>query len=799
MIGMGRRRTSGPSLALGLWALIAALAASAAAVTGCSPTAITTSLNITVETDLTTLDKVTIVATATAGGRPDLTTTFIPVPKSIHWTVELPNIRSGFEVSLTATGNTSDGQTVSYTTLAMVIPGQQENILLKLDSKCVGLQAPICKSDETCDDGACVPVTLPATSADAGLDTGMTGADGGGQDGTGGTGSSDARDAAIGGGYTGTGGSTDGGPPPPDAGTGADAMPLPGSLGASCGVDQSCNSTHCVKGICCNTTCATGCYSCVVADTGGALGLCLPLQAGKSDGTCIATPEATCQQTGACDGLGACQMQPTTVECVAESCAGIFYTPPSKCDGHGTCASSPMSSCGSYLCDESQRCKTRCTVDTDCAPESFCSAGGQCVPAVCTTDDWCWHNPRPHGLFVSDIWGPASDDIWAVAAYGAIAHWDGTGWQGFKSVTSESLTAVHGAGGVVWAVGTAGTIIKWDGLAWRRVTSGVDGDLLGVWASSATDAWAVGPPAVALHWDGTSWATVALPTSATTSAVVAVSGRTSTDVWIASGGNVFHWDGQSWKADVLLTADKIGNHQEITDILAAPMGDTWVTTASPDNGAILQRTDQGWSSVAITDARETSTLAVAPSGAMWEVSSDNDSSVYSWNPLMSEVPTAVPGLNFLGLSSTLAFANDDVFFAGISGAAHWDQVSLVETFAGTRADFSGIAGSALPGEIGIDDVWVVGTAALSSNGVIYNSLANNWVQQNPPLTSRQFTDVVSISGISWVVGEGPTFMGWTGAWAALTPSSTDSGDLLTAVDGDANSAWAVGPNGRIWS
>src|SRR6185369_4787200 len=94
-----------------------------------------------------------------------------------------------------------------------------------------------------------------------------------------------------------------------------------GTLGASCTGDPDCDSTHCVKGICCDGTCTAGCYSCVAANTGGTAGRCLPVQAGKTDGTCTAKPEATCKETGACDGRGGCQLQPQTVECMTSSCS----------------------------------------------------------------------------------------------------------------------------------------------------------------------------------------------------------------------------------------------------------------------------------------------------------------------------------------------------------------------------------------------------------------------------------------------------------------------------------------------
>lgn len=57
------------------------------------------------------------------------------------------------------------------------------------------------------------------------------------------------------------------------------------------------------------------------------------------------------------------------------------------------------------------------------------------------------------------VWGPRSDDVWAVGERGSIRRFDGTRWTSQRSPTSVHLKAVGGVGRTVWAVGAQGTVI----------------------------------------------------------------------------------------------------------------------------------------------------------------------------------------------------------------------------------------------------------------------------------------------------------------------------------------------------
>jgi hypothetical protein len=79
--------------------------------------------------------------------------------------------------------------------------------------------------------------------------------------------------------------------------------------------------------------------------------------------------------------------------------------------------------------------------------------------------------------------------------------------------------------------------VHWNGTAWKQQPSPSQGhvsDLVGVAATSATNAWAVGG-ALIVHWNGTTWKRQPSPTPTPT---VFLYGAAATNVWAV--GSHFH-------------------------------------------------------------------------------------------------------------------------------------------------------------------------------------------------------------------------------------------------------------------
>jgi hypothetical protein len=159
----------------------------------------------------------------------------------------------------------------------------------------------------------------------------------------------------------------------------------------------------------------------------------------------------------------------------------------------------------------------------------------------------------------------SASDAWAVGEYlpegasgfhGLIEHWNGTTWKqvpilnpGFKTILlGVAATSASNA----WAVGhyiprgfsVAHTLIEhWNGTAWTQVPSpnlGYKSILQGVAATSASDAWAVGYSFILHdltyqtlieHWNGTTWTQVASPNPGPANNLQGVAATSASNAW----------------------------------------------------------------------------------------------------------------------------------------------------------------------------------------------------------------------------------------------------------------------------
>jgi hypothetical protein len=140
-----------------------------------------------------------------------------------------------------------------------------------------------------------------------------------------------------------------------------------------------------------------------------------------------------------------------------------------------------------------------------------------------------------------------------------IMRWNGTAWKRVPSPnpgpSGTSLTSVAATSASnAWAVGSAADIdsdpsggvqtliLRWNGVRWVRVKSpspgpaDSDDGLLGVAATSATDAWAVGAlfsanKTLILHWNGKSWTREASPNLGSSDMLESVAASSPAGAW----------------------------------------------------------------------------------------------------------------------------------------------------------------------------------------------------------------------------------------------------------------------------
>jgi hypothetical protein len=172
--------------------------------------------------------------------------------------------------------------------------------------------------------------------------------------------------------------------------------------GQPCGRGDECDSTLCVDGVCCGSTCGGLCEACNLMNKAGT---CSPEPAGTKAALCATQPVSSCGFDGTCDGSGGCRRYPAGVGCKAEACLGTTkYVPPAACDGQGACVAQSNVDCAPYICDSmgvAPACRTTCRVGgTDCQAPAVCAAdscgakikkpnGAGCVDATDCTSNQC--------------------------------------------------------------------------------------------------------------------------------------------------------------------------------------------------------------------------------------------------------------------------------------------------------------------------------------------------------------------------------------------------------------------------
>jgi hypothetical protein len=239
----------------------------------------------------------------------------------------------------------------------------------------------------------------------------------------------------------------------------------------------------------------------------------------------------------------------------------------------------------------------------------------------------CWHTvPGPAvpagdsgNLVGVSMPGPASG--WAVGFtlpdsprgnfHPLLARWDGRRWQATRPPAGIGAGRLDGIAALsasnAWAVGAAidanndstPLIIQWNGHRWARVRAApvpgyADTELLGVAATSSSNAWAVGEAentamrlrTVTEHWNGRTWTLVPSPSAGTQSAlsgVAAIHGQ----AWAVGGSFartsrpfVVHWTGRAWQRVATPRASNV----ELNGVAVVIPNQVWAVGAIFRNG-----------------------------------------------------------------------------------------------------------------------------------------------------------------------------------------------------------------------
>ena len=163
---------------------------------------------------------------------------------------------------------------------------------------------------------------------------------------------------------------------------------------------------------------------------------------------------------------------------------------------------------------------------------------------------------------------------------------------------SDAWAVGYHSGAAFTNVGAKALIDNWNGAGWAQVgvpaTLGNTALLLGVSASSATDAWAVGRTQLnrsdfeplALHWNGTAWsvspgfAGALSPISG--ASAVGVADISPSDAYAIGDsaatavGSLAHWNGAAWSPVTLPLPANANSNTTLNAISADGPGDVWI-------------------------------------------------------------------------------------------------------------------------------------------------------------------------------------------------------------------------------
>jgi hypothetical protein len=323
--------------------------------------------------------------------------------------------------------------------------------------------------------------------------------------------------------------------------------------------------------------------------------------------------------------------------------------------------------------------------------------------------------PLPISIAAHAVWGSAVDDVFVVGSTGMIVHWDGVSWTQFETAFQTDMFAVTGSSSAeVLAVGDSGAIERYTGLGWAEVgpqPTGVS-RLRDIWVAAPNEAFAVGnanDPTI-FHWTNGGWQSESAPSI--TASLVAVWGRSNSDVLAvgqlagAHRGATSAWTNVS-SAMIGLPVATWGNASTtyaVGEQIAAFDGATW-TTLTTGNDLSL---DGVW-------VAPSNTVRVA--GAMGVAHLEG-----------TAIVTDVAGKTF---TSIWGSGESDVYAVGPGDIHHFDGSAWTSMTIPTSASLAGVWGR------GVDDVFAVGAAATTLH---YH--AGVWKM----LTSPFSDDFTSVSG-----------------------------------------------------
>jgi hypothetical protein len=378
------------------------------------------------------------------------------------------------------------------------------------------------------------------------------------------------------------------------------------------------------------------------------------------------------------------------------------------------------------------------------------------------------------------VWGTAAYDVWAVGGYGAIVHWNGSGFAVSPSGTSSHLRDLSGtAADDVWVAGRDGVLLHWNGSAWTSVPTGTSAVLGPVWTGVRDDVWVATDDGRLLRRQGGAWTDTALGAEQ----IAAMWGAAPDDVWAVGGwssttydgwsspGVLRHWDGVAWSG-----ASSRAAAGALSDIWGVALDDVWAVGA---NGTIIHRDASGWSAVASGTTAFLGSVRGTASDDVWALGWDSTGSgtsvILHWDGSSWSLSATSPGLEF---GSLWAATRTNAWAVGADNLMlEWDGNTWT-----LRDDLTSAGLRALWGT-GPDDVWAVGNEVLRWDGTAWSVMAG--APSGSTVWGADRDDV-------WVAGTGWNLNHWDGATWTPRSAGVPLDGILGLVGYAPDDVWATG-------
>lgn len=474
--------------------------------------------------------------------------------------------------------------------------------------------------------------------------------------------------------------------------------------------------------------------------------------------------------------------------------------------------------------------------------------------SICTRSGWCWENPRPTGVDLSDVHVVGANDVWFSGEEGTVLHWDGTSYRLFQ--LADPFSHPHGlivVDGQVWVTNGSGAH-RLGPTAWQTTSlaSLFNPDV--IWGATASDLWVGAEQATLLRGSTSGFMDANLPV--VSSGVTAIHGSSGSDVWVGtSGGSVHRWNGTGWDALGFVSASP---RPSLVDLRAFSPTEAWAiggdelyrfSTAVPwvrepapvliggrlasfwglamddawfvgNAGWISHRVPGGWTNLPAVVTHDLASVRGATPTDVWAVGQRGTILHYdgtSW----TDRRTVTSECDYVGAYAASA---DDVFAiarcngrisrrvggawqtlaerGGFGSAVHGTSATDV-WFAGSGGlehyDGAAFATVTLPFASGVTDVWAAapGDVWVCGGGSVAHFDGSTWQDRSPAprVPAYSCTGIWgSASGEAWLVDTGGDVLHWVGSsWTVVPGAGTRrKNDVWGSA---ANDVWICGEAG----